>query len=107
MVARRGLLCPKDLEARHLPREYQSRMAAAGILQKVERGLYGLSQANASPFHSLAEVGATVPKGVICLLSALRFHGCYSGYERNCPTGQPWTWICPDQLSAAISVGQN
>src|SRR5688572_18619054 len=75
MAQKRGLLRPKDLEARELPREYLSRMAAAGILQRIGRGLYSLPQAEVSSFHSLAEVGAAVPRGIICLLSALRFHG--------------------------------
>jgi predicted transcriptional regulator of viral defense system len=74
LAAKMGLLRPKDLVARKLPREYLSRMAAAGTLQAVGRGLYRLPQAEFSAFHSLAEVGAAVPKGVLCLLSALRFH---------------------------------
>lgn len=74
MAAKKGLLRPKDLAARNLPREYLSRMAAAGTLQKVGRGLYGLPHADFSAFHSLAEVGTAVPRGVVCLLSALRFH---------------------------------
>lgn len=74
LAAKKGLLRPKDLLAGNLPREYLSRMALAGTLQKVGRGLYSLPYADVSAFHSLAEVGAAVPKGIICLLSALRFH---------------------------------
>jgi len=40
----------------------------------VARGLYQLANANPDPRHSLAEASALVPKGVICLTSALQFH---------------------------------
>lgn len=75
LADRKGLLRSKDLEAKGIPREYLSRMAAAGTLQRVGRGLYARPDAEASPYQSLAEVSAAVPKGIICLLSALRFHG--------------------------------
>jgi predicted transcriptional regulator of viral defense system len=38
-------------------------------------GLYGLPGRQVSVHGSLAEVARRVPKGVVCLLSALRFHG--------------------------------
>jgi len=50
-------------------------MAAAGRLQRVSKGLYALPDAEVSAFHSYAEVAAVVRRGVLCLFSALRFHG--------------------------------
>ena len=41
---------------------------------RVARGLYQLADANPDPRRSLAEASALVPKGVICLTSALQFH---------------------------------
>lgn len=38
------------------------------------RGLYQLPDANFDLSHSLAEVAKAVPKGIICLISALQFH---------------------------------
>ena len=38
------------------------------------RGLYGLAEAEVTAHHGLALAGKAAPKGVICLLSALRFH---------------------------------
>lgn len=75
LARKKGLLRAKDLSAEELPREYLSRMSAIGILQRVGRGLYALPNSETTQFHSLAEVSAAVPHGVICLLSALRFHG--------------------------------
>lgn len=38
------------------------------------RGLYALPDGEISEHHSLAEAAVRVPSGVVCLLSALRFH---------------------------------
>jgi predicted transcriptional regulator of viral defense system len=41
----------------------------------VGRGLYSLAAAEPSENRTLAEVAKRVPGGVVCLLSALQFHG--------------------------------
>jgi predicted transcriptional regulator of viral defense system len=46
-----------------------------GQLQKVGRGLYIASETHLTEHHSLVEACKRVPRGIICLLSALRFHG--------------------------------
>ncbi|MCL5959945.1 MAG: type IV toxin-antitoxin system AbiEi family antitoxin domain-containing protein [Chloroflexi bacterium] len=74
MVQEAGVLRPRDLRARELPREYLTRLHHKGLINRVSRGIYTLSDVNASEHHSLAEVSKKVPHGVICLLSALRFH---------------------------------
>ena len=63
-----------------------SRMEHAGQLVRLARGLYQLADAALDPQQSLAEAARLVPKGVICLASALAFHGL---------TGQmpPQVWI--------------
>jgi len=45
-----------------------------GQLQKVSRGLYALADPVPSEHDTLAEVVAKSSHGVICLISALRFH---------------------------------
>lgn len=45
-----------------------------GRLQRVARGVYSPPDAPVTQHQSLAEVCRRVPKGVVCLLSALRFH---------------------------------
>jgi predicted transcriptional regulator of viral defense system len=47
-------------------------------LERVGRGLYGLPGRKISALGSLAEVARKVPKGVVCLLSALRFYNLTS-----------------------------
>ena len=70
----RGVLRPRDLQSYSIPREYLRRLTDRGLLEKIGRGLYTLPGADISEMHSLAEVSKRVPRGVICLLSALRFH---------------------------------
>ena len=52
-----------------------SRMEQAGEVVRLARGLYQLPDAALDPQQSLAEAARLVPKGVICLASALAFHG--------------------------------
>jgi len=52
-----------------------SRMERAGEVIRLSRGVYQLTDADLDPNHSLAEACKRVPKGVICLVSALAFHG--------------------------------
>lgn len=50
------------------------RLYQSGKLQRIARGLYGLPDAEVTEHQTLIEVCQRVPKGVLCLLSALRFH---------------------------------
>jgi len=44
-------------------------------VERVGRGLYRLARAETSEHITLAEAAKLVPNGVVCLLSALSFHG--------------------------------
>ena len=74
LVSKAGVLRPRDLDALGIPRTYLSRLQAAGKLQRIGRGLYVLPDSEVSEHRSLAEACKRVPKGVVCLISALRFH---------------------------------
>ena len=53
-----------------------SRMKRTGEVIRLSWGVYQLPDADLDPNHSLAEAAAKrVPKGVVCLVSALAFHG--------------------------------
>jgi predicted transcriptional regulator of viral defense system len=45
-----------------------------GVVERIGRGLYALPEADASEHRSLLEAARLVPRGVVCLLSALQFH---------------------------------
>jgi len=69
-----GIIRPRELDRYGIPGNYLYRLERAGKLQRVGRGLYALPEAEPSEHRSLAEAAKRVPSGVICLLSALRFH---------------------------------
>jgi predicted transcriptional regulator of viral defense system len=69
-----GIIRPKDLELQGIPREYLVRLRKLGLVKKTGRGLYIKSDMKPGEHYSLAEAAKKVPKGVICLLSALNFH---------------------------------
>jgi predicted transcriptional regulator of viral defense system len=75
LAKKSGILRPKDLETHGIPREYLIRLYRKGLLNRVGRGLYTSPHANMGEHHSIAEVCKRVPHAVVCLLSALRFHG--------------------------------
>ena len=50
------------------------RMVRAGDVNHLARGLYQLSDAPLHANHSLAEAAKRVPRGVVCLVSALAYH---------------------------------
>lgn len=75
LAEHRPLLRTNDLVARALPTVVLSRLVAAGKLERVARGVYSLPGRALSEHRSLAEVALRMPRGVVCLLSALRVHG--------------------------------
>ncbi len=70
-----ALLRARDVAALPLPTIILSRLVKDGRLRRVGRGVYALPDRPLSEQTSLAEVALRVPRGVICLLSALRIHG--------------------------------
>lgn len=74
IVKKNGMLRPRDLDRYGIPRVYLSRLCERGLLQRISRGLYVLPDAEQTEHHTLAEACKRSPHGVICLLSALRFH---------------------------------
>lgn len=51
------------------------RLRNAGRLQSISRGVYRLADLPALSSPDLAAVASRIPQGVICLISALAFHG--------------------------------
>ena len=74
-MRQKGGLRASDLASAGVPRTVLVHMAAAGQLQRAARGLYRLADSARSEHEGLATVAAKVPRAVICLLSALQFHG--------------------------------
>ncbi len=74
-LPRSGILRASELTALGVSRTAIGRMTEAGALERVGRGLYVPKGAKVTEHHSLAEASKRVPHGIVCLLSALAFHG--------------------------------
>ena len=74
LVQRMGVVRPKDLARQGIAPVYLSRMCQRGLLTQVARGLYTAAGHQPTAHHTMAVVSKRVPRGVICLLTALRFH---------------------------------
>lgn len=70
-----SVLRTRDLESLGIWRASLGRLVEHGAVVRVGRGLYSLPDGEIGENHTLAEAAKRVPRGVICLLSALRFHG--------------------------------
>lgn len=70
-----GVVRPVDLEARGVARGQLYRLARKGLVERQGRGLYAASGYSYVAEHALLLVAKRVPSAVLCLLTALRFHG--------------------------------
>lgn len=70
-----SVLRSRDLESLGVWRATLGKLVESGVIGRVGRGLYALPDGEIGEHHTLAEVGKRVPKGIVCLISALRFHG--------------------------------
>ncbi len=75
LLKRVGIARSRDLERAGISRTQLRRLRERGVIERTGRGLYRLVDAAVTERHNLAEVARLVPGGVVCLLSALRFHG--------------------------------
>jgi predicted transcriptional regulator of viral defense system len=75
VIKRQGLTRPKDLEAHDITRAQLARFVARGLVLREARGVYVAAGHAPTAEHTLAHVAKRVPEGVLCLLTALRFHG--------------------------------
>jgi predicted transcriptional regulator of viral defense system len=76
LVRVRGIARARDFKAAGIPLVYLKRLSDAGDLVRLGRGLYqDPDRVGENIGHDLAEATRLVPSGVICLISALRYHG--------------------------------
>lgn len=73
-VRRAGVLRPRDLDDDGIPREHLRRLRDRGVLVRIGRGLYAVADADLGEHETLLAACKAVRRGVVCLLSALRFH---------------------------------
>ncbi|MBL8624651.1 MAG: type IV toxin-antitoxin system AbiEi family antitoxin domain-containing protein [Myxococcales bacterium] len=76
LANRLGILRSRDLVDAGIPRTYLQRLVEAGDLDRLGRGLYQRpAKVGLSLHHDLAAAARRVPRGVVCLISALAYYG--------------------------------
>jgi predicted transcriptional regulator of viral defense system len=70
-----SVLRTQDLEHLGVSRRALKELSDRGIIERIGRGLYRVAGSEVTEHQSLVEACKRVPHGVVCLLSALRFHG--------------------------------
>ena len=92
-----GLLRASMLTSHAIPRVALTRAVRNGQLERLSRGLYDLPDRPVSAHTTLAEAARRVPRGVICLLSALTYH--------ELTTQAPFeVWLAIDNKARAPSL---
>ena len=74
VIRRLGVVRAADLEEQGIPRRRLYALLQKGKVERQARGIYAASNHARTADHALAQVAKRVPSGVICLLTALRFH---------------------------------
>ncbi|MGB2755212.1 MAG: type IV toxin-antitoxin system AbiEi family antitoxin domain-containing protein [Phycisphaerae bacterium] len=98
IVRRAGILRPRDLHEHGIPRQYLRILHNRGLVRRVGRGLYVAQDAPLTEHHSLAEACKRIPHGVVCLLSALRYHGLTTQMPRE-------VWLALDEKARVPKPG--
>jgi len=88
-----GIVSTAEVSSQGIHHEYLRQLCKEGKLIRVGRGLYSLPDGDVTVHHGLAQARKAIPKGVICLLSALRFHeiGTQAPHE---------VWVAIDRRAA-------
>jgi predicted transcriptional regulator of viral defense system len=97
LIKQKGMLRPRDLDDCSIPRTSLQRLYQGGVITKISRGLYTLPGIHVTEHHTLAEAAKRVPNGVLCLLTALSFHGLTSQAPFQ-------TWVAIDRKSRLPKV---
>lgn len=67
-------ISPKELESQGIPRQHLYYLYRQGFLVRVGRGLYVPADTTPTEHRTIVEAAKRIPKGVVCLLSALQMH---------------------------------
>ena len=74
LLRRSGVLRLRDFQEAGIAKATVLRLANAGALERIGRGLYALPGREVGESEALIQVAKRVPEGVVCLLTALRLH---------------------------------
>jgi predicted transcriptional regulator of viral defense system len=74
LLEHHGIMRLSELVAHGIHPPTLARLVEEGVVLRPSRGLYECADAEIDLAHDLAEMAKRVPRGVICLISALQFH---------------------------------
>ena len=96
-LSKKGMLKTQEILKLGISKEYLRKLKEKGVIERIARGIYTLPDHEFSATQSIAEISNQIPKGVICLLSALRFHGF--------TTQNPFeVWIAVEQKASKSQI---
>jgi predicted transcriptional regulator of viral defense system len=85
---------PRDVRSHGVTFYELQRCIERGEVERVSRGIYRLSDVELDETETTASVATAIPHGIVCLLSALRYH--------DIGTQNPWeVWIAIDRRRRA------
>ena len=74
LLRKKSVIRTRDLARLGLPRTALAVPLADGVISRLSHGVYSVVGHDISENHSLAQAAVRVPRGIVCLLSALVFH---------------------------------
>ena len=75
IARRRGALSAREVARLGIHSQHLSRLVAEGRLERIARGQYLWPDRPVTEHHALAITARAVPHAIVCLLTALSFHG--------------------------------
>lgn len=74
LTKKMGAIRIRDLYERGIHPEFARRLVGKEMLVRSSRGTYSLAGSEITEHHNFVIIGKRIPRGVICLTSALQFH---------------------------------
>jgi predicted transcriptional regulator of viral defense system len=96
-VSGKGIIRARDAKQEGFHPELLRRLSQKGLLVRIARGTYIAADSEVTTRHTLALAAKLVPAGIVCLLSALNFHGVGSQLPRE-------VWLAIDRKAALPRV---
>ena len=97
LAKRRGFVSSREVVRTGIHSQTLTRLVADNVLERVTRGQYRLAGRLVTEHHGLVVVSRAVPRGVICLLSALNVHGLGTQLP-------PEVWVAIERRARAPSL---
>lgn len=98
LARHQGVVRLREFEQAGIAKAVVLRLCDGGVLERIGRGLYALPGREVSESEALVQVAKRVPAGVVCLLTALRFHELTDQNPSQ-------VWLAIDRKARAPALG--